>query len=66
MFPKNWSLERIQEEIAFVYENTVAKGEGFLRKNNGIEEFEGLSSNGFKIKIQINDGKVINAFPNIN
>ena len=66
MFPKNWSIERIQEEIAFVYENTVAKGEGFLKKNNGIEEFEGLSSNEFKIRIQIQDGNIINSFPSIN
>ena len=25
MFPKNWTYERIREEVAFVYENTVAK-----------------------------------------
>src|SRR5690606_3284285 len=33
MFPENWSLERIQEEVAFVYENTVAKGVGLDPKS---------------------------------
>ncbi|MDM1046626.1 EndoU domain-containing protein, partial [Myroides sp. 1354] len=32
MFPSNWDLERIKQEIAFVYENTVAKGVGQIPK----------------------------------
>ena len=63
MFPKNWSLERIKEEIAFVYENTVAKEKGFKKTINGISNFEGLSTNGFEIRIQIKGGIIINGHP---
>jgi len=33
MFPKNWTMERIQQEVAFVYENTVAKKIGIEPKS---------------------------------
>ena len=63
MFPENWKQARIDEEIAYVYENTVAKGIGLKRNYNGIMDFEGLSSNGFEIRIQIKNDKIINAYP---
>ena len=63
MFPKNWSLDRVKEEVAFVYENTVAKGAGLKNTQNGISNYEGISTKGFEIRIQIKDGNIINAHP---
>ena len=64
MFPKNWSKERIQEEVAFVYENTVAKGSTPDVISNSSLKYDGLSTSGFKIRIELKDGKIINAYPN--
>ena len=64
IFPTNWNYTRIQEEIAWVYENTVAKGTGLKNiTENGISNYEGLSSTGFQIRIQLKDGKIINSHP---
>lgn len=63
MFPRNWSKERIMEEVAFVYENTVSKGLGFKNEINGVKNYEGLSTSGFEIKIQVLDNKIINTHP---
>ncbi len=63
MFPKNWSIERIKEEVAWVYENTVAKGIGLKNEVNGIKNYEGISTTGFEIRIQILDNKIINSHP---
>jgi Bacterial EndoU nuclease len=64
MFPKNWSKERIHEEVAFVYENTVNKGIGLSKTENGISQYIGNSTNGLKIKIEIKSDKIINSYPN--
>lgn len=66
MFPKNWTLKRIQQEIAFVYENTVLKRKGLTYTKKGISNYEGLCSEGFKVRIQIKENKIINAHPIIN
>lgn len=66
MFPSNWDLEWIKQEIAFVYENTVAKGVGQIpKKTKGIlSKFIGESTNGFDIVLEIDDyGKILNAYP---
>ena len=65
MFPKNWNIERIQEEVAWVYENTVAKNIGFIEENieNGISKYRGKSTNGFTIQIEIKEGSIINSYP---
>ncbi|SMC46824.1 EndoU nuclease [Moheibacter sediminis] len=66
MFPKNWKLDRIQEEIAYVYENTVAKGIGQLEKKptDLFNKFIGESSNGFDILVEVDDvGNIMNAYP---
>ena len=63
MFPKNWSLERIQEEVAWVYENTVAKGGGFVKENERMSHYQGLSTNEIIINITTKDNKIINAYP---
>jgi hypothetical protein len=63
MFPPNWDVLRIQEEVAWVYENTVAKELGLTGIFDDIYNYEGVSSIGFKIRIQIKDGKIISAHP---
>jgi len=63
MFPKNWSLERIKEEVAFVYENTVVKGVIPRHLSDNTLTYDGVSSTGFKIRIQMKNGKIINTHP---
>lgn len=66
MFPENWSLERIQEEIAWVYENTTVKGVGKIQKGptDLFDKYEDFTTNGFKIRIEVDDlGKIMNVYP---
>ncbi|MBB4806953.1 hypothetical protein HNP38_002249 [Chryseobacterium defluvii] len=66
MFPKNWNIKRIQEEIAYVYENTVAKGTNKRPRQASdiFDKYDGISSSGFKIRIEVNDfGDIMNAYP---
>lgn len=69
MFPKNWKIERIQEEVAWVYENTVAKGEGLdiTSANNFLKKYKAKSSSGnFDIIIEVDEtGNIMNAYPKI-
>ncbi|REC80577.1 hypothetical protein DRF60_00035 [Chryseobacterium elymi] len=69
MFPKNWDLKRIQEEIAYVYENTVVKRVGQLRRSptDLFDKYEALTTNGFKVRIEVDtSGNIMNAYPIIN
>ncbi len=66
MFPKNWSKTRIQEEIAWVYENTVVKNINRKIKgpNDLFNKFEGDTTTGFKVLLEVDDlGKIVNAYP---
>lgn len=69
MFPRNWDLTRIKEEVAFVYENTVAQGDGFIKTSINtdskiIHQYLGKSTNGFGLLIELDDAKnIINAYP---
>ena len=68
MFPHNWSKERIQQEVAWVYENTVAKGDGFVKTKKvdgkNIHQYLGKSTTGFDTLIEIDDAKnILNAYP---
>lgn len=69
MFPKNWSKERIMEEVAWVYENTVAKGVGLNPDslNKLFKQYKFKDSSGqFDIIIEIDDlGKIMNSYPKI-
>lgn len=59
-------MERVQEEVAFVYENTVAKGINKKVKmpNDIFNKYEGASSLGFTIRIEVDDlGNIMNAYP---
>lgn len=69
MFPEGWSLQRIQEEVALVYENTFLKRIGFdktLKTKEGFitHKYIGKSLSEFDILLDINEsGKIINARP---
>ncbi|SEM14528.1 EndoU nuclease [Chryseobacterium taichungense] len=67
MFPKNWDVKRIQEEIAYVYENTVAKGQGVNPASLGkkFKQYKFKDSSGrFDILIEVDDaGNIMNAYP---
>jgi len=67
MFPKNWDIKRIQEEVAFVYENTVEKGVGAnpnsLNKKFKQYKFK-ATSDSFDILIEVDDsGFILNSYP---
>ena len=68
MFPKNWSLERIQEEVAWVYEK--AKNNSDIIKQiatpNNFGKIEGETTAGFKILLEIDiKGNIMNAYPKL-
>ncbi|WP_326981955.1 EndoU domain-containing protein [Chryseobacterium sp. MYb264] len=67
MFPKNWDVKRIQEEIAYVYENTVVKGQGVNPASLGkkFKQYKFKDSSGrFDILIEVDDaGNIMNAYP---
>ncbi len=67
MFPKNWDVKRIQEEIAYVYENTVAKGGAIYDDTGKFMKYRYYSSDGtFKILIEVDDsGTIMNAYPHL-
>lgn len=69
MFPKNWSLERIQEEIAYVYEKAINDSSLVKIKatTTKLGRMEAECSNGFKIRIEFDMEKnILNAYPVIN
>ncbi len=67
MFPRNWSVKRIKEEVALVYENTVMKGVGLDPNsiNLKFKKYKMKDSLGnFDILIEIDDlGNIINSYP---
>jgi Bacterial EndoU nuclease len=66
MFPKNWSKERIQEEVALVYENTVAKKHGLIPRqpHDKFDKYRGQGNSGFDLIIEVNKaGFIINSYP---
>ena len=70
MFPENWSLERIQEEVAWVYENTVAKGNGLNPNslNKKYKQYKYFDSTGkFEILLEVDESlNIVNSYPIIN
>lgn len=66
IFPKNWNLERIQQEVAFVYENTVARGLGKRPKSvdDVLEKYIGECTSEFDILIEVDEfNRIVNAYP---
>lgn len=69
MFPKNWNLERIKEEVCLLYEYTIEKGTGQLplKPNQKFNKYQGQSTEGFDILIEVdNAGNIMNAYPKID
>lgn len=65
MFPINWNLDRVKEEIALVYEKTVGKGKELKLPVNKFIDFD--STNTFEILIEVDkSGNILNAYPYIN
>ena len=67
MFPENWNIERVKEEIALVYDKMIDSGVFEQIKNHRTPSFKSLDSNGiFEIKIEFDEfGNITNAYPNI-
>lgn len=69
MFPKNWSLERIKEEVAWVYEKAINDSNLIKIKTTTTKlgRMEAECSSGFKIRIEFDMKKnILNAYPVIN
>ena len=68
MFPKNWSLERIQEEVAWVYEQSL-QNKNMIRKEStpiSFGKIEGETTAGFKIIVEYDtNGKIMNSYPKL-
>ncbi|MDR6969180.1 hypothetical protein J2X31_003207 [Flavobacterium arsenatis] len=67
MFPINWNIQRVKEEIALVYENMIKSGTFEQIKNHKSPSFKTLdSTEEFEIKIEFDEiGNITNAYPNI-
>ncbi len=68
MFPKNWTYERIREEVAWVYEKAQSNDELIIKKPtlNNFGKIEGETTTGFKIIIEVDhNGKIMNAYPKL-
>lgn len=61
MFPENWNIQRVKEEIALVYDEMIKTGFELKWENN---KYFGTSSTGFEIQIEVDKtGNLTNAFP---
>ena len=64
MFPKNWDITRVKEEIAFVYEEMIKSGRRYHPKNTNRDFISWNSNKTFKIKIEFDElGNITNAYP---
>ena len=50
MFPENWNIERVKEEISLVYDEMIKTGFELKWENN---KYFGTSSTGFEIQIEV-------------
>lgn len=62
MFPKNWDITRVKQEIALVYEEMIKSGFELKYSNN---KWSFPDSNGkFIIQIEVDNlGNITNAYP---
>lgn len=62
MFPMNWDIKRVKQEIALVYEDMVESGYTLRFENNKWRGF--VSNKKFKILIEVDkQGNITNAYP---
>lgn len=62
-FPKNWKMERIQEEIAIAWDNRKFIEKKIQENGMIVESFRGRTSTGFEIEFINNDGILKTAAP---
>jgi hypothetical protein len=67
MFPKNWNIDRVKQEIALVYDEMINSGKFEQIKNYRNPQFKALDSTGkFEIIIEFDNlGNITNAYPKI-
>ena len=71
MFPEGWTLQRIKEECAWVYEHTVNMSSGFYRttvtkEGKTIHHYIGKTLTCFDILIEVDDLRnIINSHTNL-
>ena len=64
MFPKNWDIAKVKQEIALVYDQMIESG---FELKWSINKYTGKSTNGFDILIEVDKaGNIKNAYPIIN
>lgn len=65
MFPKNWNIERVKQEIALVYDEMINSGKFEALKVRKSPSYKALDSTGsFWIKIEFDiSGNLTNAYP---
>jgi hypothetical protein len=62
MFPKNWDITRVKQEIALVYEQMVKEGVELKFTNNKYKKR--CSTGTFEIRIEVDNlGNITNAYP---
>lgn len=64
MFPKNWNITRVKEEISLIYSKKVKLGDetNLLFENNKFHDR--ASSGNFEILIEVDkQGNITNAYP---
>jgi len=68
MFPKNWDIKRVKEEIALVYDEMIKSGMFNVLKVRKSPSFRTLDSSGkFKIVIEFDEiGNITNAYQRLN
>lgn len=68
MFPKNWDLQRIKEEIAYVYE-LAQKDKNLIKIESTKTTFgkiEGNTTSSFKIVIEFDINRnIMNSYPKL-
>lgn len=65
MFPKNWDIKRVKEEIALVYDTLISSGRFDELKIRRSPSFKSPNSNNsFDILIEFDElGNITNAYP---
>jgi hypothetical protein len=62
MFPKNWNISRVKEEISVIYDKMIRSGKQLRYENDFF--IENNSSGTFKIKIEFDRfGNITNSYP---
>ncbi|WDT67887.1 hypothetical protein [Cloacibacterium sp. TD35] len=67
MFPKNWNITRVKEEIALVYDEMIKSGKTFNPQSINRKFDFPCSTGHFRIQIEFDElGNLTNAYPIVN